>query len=195
LNSVNAIDTDHENRSRAQVNASLSHHAADFIKGSHDFKFGLEFERSTVHSVRFYNGGIYYLDYVGYGYTGNYLRFINEGYDTRLTLKRTSMYAQDQWEISNKLRADVGVRLDVNRGSIEGKGTPFKTNPVAPRLGLTYDIMGDHKTIVKAHYGHYYEAMLGSYFSLLDDRADLISQYYSVPTKEWVTFSDTVHDY
>src|SRR5262249_11520313 len=81
------------------------------------------------------------------------------------------------------------------RGSIEGKGTPFKTNPVAPRLGITYDIMGDHKTIIKAHYGHYYEAMLGSYFSLLDDRADQILQLYYTPAKQWVTLADTPHIY
>src|SRR5262249_40945691 len=54
LSSVNAAYTDHENRSRAQVNASFSHHAADFIHGSHDFKFGLEFEHSKVHSQFFY---------------------------------------------------------------------------------------------------------------------------------------------
>jgi hypothetical protein len=47
-------------RVRNQVNASISHYAEAF--GKHDLKFGVEIERSKVHSQFGYTGGGYYYD-------------------------------------------------------------------------------------------------------------------------------------
>ena len=49
------------NRERYQLNVSVSHFADDFIKGSHNFKFGAELERSPVRTKLGYNGGGYYI--------------------------------------------------------------------------------------------------------------------------------------
>ena len=51
-------------RTRNQVNASISHYAEAF--GKHDLKFGVEIERSSVHSQYGWADNIYYYDYTAY---------------------------------------------------------------------------------------------------------------------------------
>ena len=53
------------NQRRLQMNAVLSHHARDFIFGSHDFRFGIEWENSKDRQQYSINGGTYYFDYFG----------------------------------------------------------------------------------------------------------------------------------
>ena len=51
-------------RTRNQLNASISHFAEAF--GKHDLKFGFEIERSTVRDRLSYVDGISYYDYTEY---------------------------------------------------------------------------------------------------------------------------------
>ncbi len=69
-------------RARFGTNASVTHYAEDFLLGSHEFKFGAEFERSFARNRYGYTGtggplgdNVSYVDYVGYGYTGPYLAY------------------------------------------------------------------------------------------------------------------------
>lgn len=180
-------------RQRYQTNVSLSHYARNFIHGDHDFKFGVEFERSGVQSKYYYNGGIYYYDYAG-GLP--YYRYLFSGYDIDTPLHRTSSYAQDSWDINKHLNLNVGVRWDHNRGLVSGVGTVFKTDPIAPRLGFTVDVKGDGQTVVKGHYGRYYEAMFSDYFSPVSPNwGDYVTQYFYSDTGEWATTGIKPHDF
>jgi hypothetical protein len=58
------------------------------------------------------------------------------------------------------------VRWDHNRG-IGDKGEPiFATDPFAPRLGVVWLLDQDSQTVLKAHYGDYYDALLGRFYGL-----------------------------
>ena len=183
-------------RSRLQVNASLTHYAEDFIKGSHDFKFGFEVERSTCRSQYGYTGkggplgdNVYYYDYVGYGYTGNYLAYQYEGYDFNSPYTRVEGFVQDSWQITPRLNINLGVRLSQNWGQIEGQGTVWNSHRIAPRIGLTFDIFGDKKTIFKAHYGQFTEGMFAAYHNRLSKKwFDYISYYWDLGTEQWYEF-------
>lgn len=180
-------------RQRYQVNASLSHYAKDFIHGDHDFKFGMEFERSGVQSKYYYNGGIYYYDYAG-GLP--YYRYLFSGYDIDTPLHRTSVFAQDSWDISKHFNINAGVRWDHNRGLVNGVGTVFKTDPVAPRIGFTMDVIGDGRSVVKGHYGRYYSAMFSDYFSPVSPNWDsYTTQYFYSDTNEWATVGVRPHNF
>lgn len=180
-------------RQRYQVNASLSHYAKDFIHGDHDFKFGMEFERSGVQSKYYYNGGVYYYDYAG-GIPS--YRYLFSGYNIDTPLHRTSVFAQDSWDVNNHLNINAGVRWDHNRGLISGVGTAFKTDPVAPRVGFTLDVKGDQKSVIKGHYGRYYSAMFSDYFAPASPIwGSYISQYFYSDTNEWVTTGIRPHDH
>ncbi|MEZ5313706.1 MAG: hypothetical protein R2862_08685 [Thermoanaerobaculia bacterium] len=102
-------------RSRNQVVASISHYSDDFIKGDHDFKFGMELERSTVRSRYGYPTGAWFYDnyYWGYDDPGTYdydpayyvtLGYYNYSYDLDGTIERGTLFAQDSWRITPNSR-------------------------------------------------------------------------------------------
>jgi hypothetical protein len=153
-------------RSRFQANASLTHYAEDFIKGSHDFKFGVEVERSSARSRYGYSGPdhAWYSDYASYYYAGpqgQYLKYQYTGYDTNTSYIRAEVFAQDSWQISPRLNINLGLRYSNNWGFVKGvSGSVFHTSRIAPRVGFTFDLLGDKSTIIKGHYGQFTEAML-----------------------------------
>ncbi len=163
-------------RNRNQVNASISHHAENFIKGGHDFKFGIEFERSNAVRDLRYSGGIYYLDL----YSQPYYRYLWEGYNTDAEIRRVSAFMQDSWNVTDKLNLSVGVRWDGNRSKLKTGDINYETNPVAPRVGLVYDLKGNQKTVIKGHYGRYYEGIITFFIDGINDFGDRTTQrFYS----------------
>jgi hypothetical protein len=145
-------------RGRNQVNASISHYAEGF--GKHELKFGLEIERSKVHSRYGFAQGVYYYDYAEYYPKGQYLAY-TYGYDADARNQRESVFAQDAWKPTERLTINAGVRVDFVRGrsAVLDKKVYSNTN-WAPRIGFAFDLTGDGKTVLKAHYGQYYEALL-----------------------------------
>jgi hypothetical protein len=154
-------------RTRYQLNGSLSHYTEDFIKGAHDFKFGVEAEYSKVRNRYGYSGkggplgnAVKYFDYYGQPY----LAYQYEGYDTNTRYARVEAFAQDSWQISSRLNINLGLRLSQNWGFVKDvDGTIYNTTRLAPRVGLTFDLFGDKSTVFKAHYGQFTEAMLSSF--------------------------------
>lgn len=80
-------------------------------------------------------------------------------------------YAQDDWRPRSNLTLNLGVRYDLQKHglnedlnvSIYPKPVPFvdtshrgDNNNVSPRLGLSWDIKNDGKSVVRAGYGMYY---------------------------------------
>ncbi len=203
------------NRFRTQVNAHISHYAENFIKGSHDFKFGVEIEKDWNQSLYGYTGGgdsktglpksAWILTYQGMPY----LAYQWEGYDQHVALTRFSVFAQDSWMVSKRLTINAGVRYDLFRGAIVDKMTPFssffskseaywltppseklkelgtvyKPSGISPRIGFAFDILGDGKTVLKAHYGRYYEALFAASFMMVDPRYKDSKRYWWTGTK------------
>ncbi len=213
-------------RARFGTNASLTHYAENFIAGSHDFKFGAEFERSMARSRYGYTGtggalgdNVKYNDYVGYGYnlagdsvyfTGPYLAYQYTGYDTNTRYTRLEVFVQDSWQVTKRLNLSLGLRYSQNWGDVKGvDGSVFKTHRLAPRLGFTFDILGDKTTILKAHYGQFTEAMLTAYLDrmnpsanfgnytgyLYDPLTESWDEMYSIPHNPFTMASNIKHPY
>ena len=171
-------------RTRNQLNASLSKYAE--AKGTHAFKFGVELERSTIRNRYGYtdtgtncNCGAYFVDYLGVPYYA-----YSYSYDVKGRSERMSAFAQDQWQVG-RLTVNAGLRLD----SIKGKGatteadvlagrlnkTYYNVTPIAPRLGLAYDLFGDGKSVLRAYYGQLYDgAIFASWSSALPGIGDFV---------------------
>ena len=69
---------------------------------------------------------------------------------------KNNMYAaflQDQWRPSSRLTFNGGLRWDYE----DAPGISRDRNNLAPRLGISYDVTGSARTIVRASYGHYYD--------------------------------------
>ncbi len=194
-------------RSRYQANASLTHYVEDFIAGSHDFKFGAEFERSFVRSRYGYTGAggslgdnVQYYDYTDYYITGvsNYLAYQYGGYDNNTRYTRLEGFAQDSWQVTKRLNISLGARLSQYWGQVKGVSGPvYKASRITPRLGFTFDILGDKTTILKGHYGQFSEAMLASYHDRMNPNSaykDKVSYYWDYEAAEWVEFERVVHE-
>ncbi|MDI6845725.1 MAG: TonB-dependent receptor [Candidatus Saccharicenans sp.] len=187
-------------RTRFQTNASLSHYVEDFY-GSHDFKFGAEFERSTVRNRYGFTGQggelgdhVQYYDYYGYPY----LAYQYAGYDTRTKYTRLEAFAQDSWQVTRRLNISAGVRFSFYWGQVRDiSGNVYTNNRISPRIGFTYDLFGDKSTVLKAHYGHFAEAMLASYHDRLNpDSAynDYVGYYFDYDIGQWVEWFRIVHE-
>ena len=76
-----------------------------------------------------------------------------------------SGYVQDDWTINNRLTLNLGLRYDLETGSLENsnpEGTflqPDFSNDkdnLQPRLGFAYDVRGDGNTIIRGGAGVFY---------------------------------------
>jgi len=158
-------------RRRNQVLGSLSYFK-DGWGGSHNFKIGGDLFREVVNE--------YWLD----GYSGDVVHMLNNGAPIEVYLIDApsasfnglwtySAFANDVWKVTDRLTLNVGVRFDRYRAFLppqeHGASRWSSTsqtfaavddvvhfNLPAPRLGATYDIGGDGKTVVKFNAGRYY---------------------------------------
>lgn len=153
-------------RGRDQLNVSLSKYAQ--AAGTHNFKFGVEIERSKVRDRFAYSGGLYFYDWNGkpsyaYGYS----------YDIQGKNKRESFYAQDQWKVG-RLSANLGVRGDHITGEDPTTGKQYySTFSVAPRLGVVFDLSGKGTSVVRAFYGQLYDgAVFDSWYHVVPGMSD-----------------------
>jgi outer membrane receptor protein involved in Fe transport len=141
--------------------------------GSHALKggFGVRRNTNTVNSA--YPGGYVLLDWgvslastaVIPGGTGTYGYYEVNDRGTRGTVNANmpSMYVQDTWQASDRLTLNLGVRTE--RETVPSFRTAIKENAftfgfgdkIAPRIGGTYDVLGDGKLKAFASWGRYFD--------------------------------------
>jgi hypothetical protein len=83
------------------------------------------------------------------------------------------MFVQDSWKVNSRLKLDYGIRYDAEFNPVFTPSTsmaaaayqslgvresvPNLTRSIAPRLGASWDPIGDGKTAVKASFGLFYD--------------------------------------
>lgn len=106
--------------------------------------------------------------------------------------EQIGLYIQDDWQISDRLTANIGVRWDYETDMLgvdyetpaavrqalgpfiddnyftDGNDRKPDYGQIQPRLGLSYDVGGNGKTVAFAGYGRYYDRVL--YNHTLDER-------------------------
>jgi hypothetical protein len=150
--------------------------------GSHDWKFGVEWAiDSSQYGSNASSGGFRYWDNSQLGRPNNVdeieLFSIPADPDAFNNAdnrnKTTAVFVQDTWSPNSRMTLNLGFRyarqrayyLDADLAPLLSDFFPTGTIPgetvqvwhnIAPRLGLTYDVSGSGKTVVKVHYGRYY---------------------------------------
>src|SRR5262249_16007028 len=148
-------------RKRNQFVGSFSTYKDDWA-GTHDFKFGFEYEDSNEFRDFTANQGLFYYDVGGAGAASipTYVYTIQDPGATN-GISRGSFYAQDSWTIKNRMTINAGLRVDHNRSVFPEQtaadgSTIAANNDVAsftdlgPRLGLSFDPSGDGKSAIRA---------------------------------------------
>lgn len=141
---------------RATITGNVTQYADNFLKSSHSFKFGLEYEDASTESNIDQTGGATFFVYQ-YGPYNVVTGLTGYNEHTRASVHRFGAFLQDDVRINNNLTVNLGLRYD--RPTIEDNrlGDLATFNFVAPRLGLSYDVRGDGRNVMHAHYGRYFD--------------------------------------
>jgi len=159
---------------RDQANATLTYFAEDFLGGDHDFRAGIQYTRGESEWMGGYPAGKFYYTYYGYPY---YL-YEQQPFMYGGNTNTIGAFVDDSWKIGNRLTVNLGLRFDHSNASIpswnvlDGWDKTSQSVPglddlivwdtLAPRLGLAFQLTSDHKTLLKASYGRYYDAVHGN---------------------------------
>lgn len=91
-----------------------------------------------------------------------------QGETTNASGTQTVLYVQDRWQLTPRVSIDAGIRMEANRSGIPVQGTVLSTTPLAPRVGIAWDISGNHRAALKAHYGRYFDSLLTNRVAFMD---------------------------
>jgi outer membrane receptor protein involved in Fe transport len=145
----------------AQTRINNSYRLADtltWIKGSHTFKFGVDYNYVTADSVTQDNLNGTFIFPFDLPFDPNNPR----SYPERLSIRvggplrtfminhNTSVFVQDDWKVKQNLTLNLGLRYDDETISADN-------NNISPRLGFAYDIGGDAKTVLRGGLGWFYQ--------------------------------------
>ena len=161
-----------------QVSGSVSYFADDFIRGEHDFKFGVQLSQGDAATkVAPSATGTYYyhFSYEYYGYTYDYFYKVEgQPYFYGNEQESWAAYVDDSWNVGDRLTLNLGVRFDHQEGSIpdfprfdlEGNPTgetipgldpAFEWDVFSPRLGFAYNAGEERNWVVRGSFGVYYD--------------------------------------
>jgi hypothetical protein len=132
--------------------------------GHHEIRTGFEYEHARLFNASGYVGGRVFYDVGGVPDS----RLISDDTIYRPSHNRRTLYVQDGWSPNDRLTLNFGVRAGFYSGGVPGQDDAFRAHSVSPRIGGAWDLIGDHRTVVRAHYGRYHDEMVSSFYQFLD---------------------------
>lgn len=159
---------DDRHRDRHMAAATVTRYATR-ESTSHELKAGVEYERATFRVEWGFPGGIAYEDFNGAPDLATY----RDESRRRGVQSRTSTFVQDTWQLGSRLTIEPGLRFGLYHGAVPADGVPaYDTSAISPRIGVAWDLTADHRTVVRAHYGLYHDAVYTNLYDLLDPAAN-----------------------
>lgn len=165
--------TDPEDRNNDQLSGSLSYFLTSDRLGSHDIKVGAE--RFTV--TRTGGNGQSATDYVFYtGYAVNGSTPVLDANGrlipvfrqvatrlgwwvptrgAQLDITTDSFFINDRWDVNDRLTLNLGIRHEIVESEATGGIVGVDTDTTVPRLGLSYDPLGNGKYKIDVTYAEY----------------------------------------
>jgi hypothetical protein len=176
---------------------------ADTGSLNHELKFGFGYHKATVTSTTAWPGGEFTYNYGSVGDGGTGIVFLPRFPLFTYAGKSTNAYLGDTIMVGN-LTVQAGLRYDQQKGS-NSAGTAvanpvvpeilpaetfpgvsgLKWNNVSPRLGLTYALGSDRRTLLRAGYSRYVDqATSGAIASASPGATSYIYYYFNDLNKD-----------
>ncbi len=152
---------------------------------SHELKFGAGYREAEVESLSRWGNAGYALESEFLGGAAGYLYAARDAFPAA-TNEYTNVYLQDTLSVGN-LTANIGIRYDLQTGVNEartvqanpvfpdllpsvtynGGDSGFEWESIVPRLGLTYALGAERKTLLRASYSQFADQLgIGPTFQL-----------------------------
>jgi hypothetical protein len=172
-------------RRRAQANSDLTWYK-DGLIGSHEFKAGVDAEFAfdstetqyyqDPHFEGVFADGFKAVDIYLWDGVPNWA-WVGTEFKQKNNLIQLGGFLQDTWSPMKRLTLNLGLRLDYSQGNYppqkrrnsdewvnEETIHAMSFTMLSPRLGLSYALTGDGKTVFRASYGRYYAPLLMIYY-------------------------------
>jgi hypothetical protein len=142
--------------------------AVNYVTGSHAFKFGMtdlwgtrayQYDLNQAQAWTFSNG-----------IPTTISQYARPLFDKERVNAALGLYAQDRWTV-DRLTVNYGIRFDYHNAMVPAQDLPAITfvparhydeiknvpnwTDLSPRVGATYDLFGNAKTVVRANYAKY----------------------------------------
>ncbi len=168
---------------------------------SHELKYGASYRTVDQTTLSRTQGDGYEFDLRPFGAAFSLWAYSRDGF-IDVQADYTSAFLQDTFTIGN-LTANVGVRYDKQGGDNRGvtlQGNPVETvrlptvtydggpagfewESIVPRLGLTYALGAERKTLLRASYSQYADQLSTGFIGWLNPAALQSYSYYYGPTR------------
>jgi len=142
--------------------------ATNYVTGSHAIKIGLTDMWGTRHYQ--YDTNQAYAETFRLGIPTTITEYARPLVDTEHLKAALGLYAQDRWTI-NRMTLNLGLRFDYQNAYVPAQNFPAipfvaarsygpiydvpDWKDISPRLGATYDLFGNGRTVARANYGKY----------------------------------------
>ena len=164
-------------------NVDWNYYKENMLGGDHEFKFGFEYNTSKPHTFSSYGNGVYITDYYqtldpsqpGFELTSGTVR-VRHNIDGNVKINRSSFYVTDTYR-RDRLTLNLGFRIDNQGGKNDASSIPsivgFESligplayggndlspsfTDVSPRIGATYDLTGNGKSVIRGNFAQYYD--------------------------------------
>lgn len=172
--------------SNLEINAALTYFADEFLGMSHELKFGLEYQDGRAGETRHYEGG----GSISSGSpnpdgTMNWSASVGGDQDFLGKIKSIRGYVQDNIKVNKHLYLSLGLRYEnprFNARNYSGSGDIASFSAFSPRLGFTYDLAGNQKTVFRGSFGVYYnKPITQTYYYSFPGNADRYSYTVTLP--------------
>jgi hypothetical protein len=162
-----------------QFNAKVTHYSEDFLASQHEFKFGVQFAKGSAKTnVSAGPNGFYEYSYYGYLYRG-----YQDPYQYGGVSRDLGIFVDDNVTVNEHLTLNLGVRVDLNRGTIPdyerlavgepsiavalnavstGETVPgvknlINWNLISPRIGFALQPGDSGRSVIKGFFGVFYD--------------------------------------
>jgi len=168
---------EHDIKFGAQFTRGRSNSLGGYFQNYCNFLYPYPWTQNVANLQQYEPGGLLFYNY-------------HDAIDPFLTVATADslgFFFDDQWAVSNRLTVNLGLRYDrmtskYGAGYVyepltkptdianptilrtrQGSGNIFDFKTWSPRVGITYSLTSDAKTVVRASFGRYYQPLMAEY--------------------------------
>lgn len=169
------------------LSIDANYYRENLLGGDHEFKFGFEYKTDSLHTFSSYGNGSLIVDFnqtVPNGPLTAGQVYVRHNIDGRTRINRTSFFATDTFR-KDRLTLNAGFRFDQQTGknqestipavagyedivgplAFSGNDPGITFNNISPRIGATYDLSGNGRTILRGNFARYYDTFNNAFLT------------------------------